>query len=109
MDLAHPFGIASGEVVVDRDLVNTPPTEAVEIHRQYRGECLAFAGFHLGYPTEVQTGAAHQLNVVGPLADNAECGLATYREALEQDVVEICAVGEDAVGIRLSWPAADRR
>ena len=48
IDLAHPFGIALGEVVVDRDNVHTASRQRIQIDRQGGDKRLAFAGLHLG-------------------------------------------------------------
>ncbi len=51
-------------------------------------ERLALTGLHLGDPAEVQGGAAHHLDVVVALADDAVGGLAGDGERLDQEVVE---------------------
>ena len=94
VDLTHPLGVAAGQVVVRRDEVHAPATEAVEVGRQGRHEGLALAGLHLGDPPEVEGGAAHELHVVVALADDPAGRLADDRERLDQQVVEILAVGE---------------
>ena len=48
VDLPHPFGVAAGEVVVDRDDVDALAGERVEIDGQGGDQRLAFAGLHLG-------------------------------------------------------------
>ena len=94
MDLAHPLGVAAGQVVVHRDEVDALAGEPVEVDGQRRHEGLALAGLHLGDPAEVQGGAAHQLHVVVALADDALGGLADDGERLDQQVVEVLAVVE---------------
>ncbi len=68
--------------------------EAVEVGGQRGDEGLALAGLHLGDPTEVQCGTAHQLDVVVALADGASGGFTAHGEGLEQEIVEIGAVVE---------------
>ena len=48
VDLPHPFGVAPGQIVVDRDHVDAAPGERVQHHRQGRDQGLALAGLHLG-------------------------------------------------------------
>ena len=91
---AHPLGVAPGQVVVDGDEVDALAAEAVEVGRQRRHEGLALAGLHLGDPPEVQRGAAHQLHVEVPLADDPDRRLAVDGEGLDGEVVEVGAVGE---------------
>ena len=71
VDLAHPFGVAAGEVVVDRDDVDALAGERVEIDRQRGDQRLAFAGPHLGDGALVQHHAADQLDVEMALAERA--------------------------------------
>ena len=94
VDLAHPLGVAAGEVVVDGDQVDAFAAQPVEVGRQRGDEGLALTGLHFGDPAEVERGAAHQLHVVVALADHAHGGLAGDGECLDQDVVEGRAVGE---------------
>ena len=94
VDLPHPIGVAAGEVVVDRDDVHALAGERVEIDREGRDQGLAFAGLHLGDHAAVQYDAAHQLHVEMALAEGALGGFAHGREGVDQDVVELGAVGE---------------
>ena len=94
VDLAHPFGVALGEVVVDGDDVHAAAGERVEIDRQRRDQRLAFAGLHLGDLAFVQDHAADQLHVEMALAERALGGLAHGGEGRHQNVVERGAVGD---------------
>ncbi len=94
VDLAHPFGIALGQVIVDGDDVNAAAGERVEIDRQRRDQRLAFAGLHLGNLAVVLHHAADQLHVEMTLTERPLGGLAHGGEGRNQDVVERLAVGE---------------
>ena len=94
VDLAHPVGVAAGEVVVDGDDVDALAGQRVEIDRKRRDQRLAFAGLHLGDVALVQHHAADQLDVEMPLAERALGRLAHGGEGRNQDVVERLAVGE---------------
>ena len=88
VDLAHPLGVAAGEVVVDRDDVDALAGERVEVDRQRRDERLAFAGPHLGDRALVQHHAADELDVEMALAEGALGRLAHRGEGRHEDVVE---------------------
>ena len=94
VDLAHPGGVAAGQVVVDRDDVDAIALEGVQVHGQGRDEGFAFTGLHLGDPAEMQRGTAHELDVEVALADGALGRLADDRERLHQEVVQVLAVGQ---------------
>ncbi len=94
VDLPHPFGVALGQVVVDRDHVHALAGEGVQIDGQGGDQGLAFAGPHLGDAAEVQHHAADQLHVVMTLAQRALGGFAHGGEGLVQQIVEGLALGE---------------
>ncbi len=94
MDLAHPLGVASGQVVVDGDEVQALAAEPVEVGGQGRDERLALARLHLGDPPEVQGGAADELDVVVALAQHPLACFAHDCEGLDEQVVEVLAVVE---------------
>ena len=100
VDLAHPFGVAAGQVIVDRDDVHALAGQRVEIDRQGRDQGLAFAGLHLGDHAAMQHDAAHQLHVEMALAEGALGRLAHGREGVDQQVVELGAVGELLLELR---------
>ncbi len=92
VDLPHPFGVAFGEVIVDRDDVHALALERIEIDGQGGDQRLAFAGLHLGDLAFVQHHAADQLDVEMPLAKRALGGLAHCRECLGQKILQGLAV-----------------
>ncbi len=96
VDLAHPFGVAPGQVVVDCDDVHALGAERVEIDGERGDQRLAFAGLHLGDHPAMQHDAAHQLDVEMPLAQRALGGLPHRGEGVDQDVVEGLAGGQPA-------------
>ena len=63
VDGAHPFGVASGEVIVDGDDVDAASGERVQICGKGGDQRFSFAGFHLGDFAFVQNHAADQLHV----------------------------------------------
>ena len=92
VDLAHPLGVALGQVVVDGDEVGAVAGERVEVHGHGGDERLALAGLHLGDVAVVEDDAAQHLDVEGPHAERALGRLAGDGERLEQQVVEQLAV-----------------
>ncbi len=88
VDLAHPFGVAFGEVVVDGDDVDAAAGEGVEIAGKRGDEGFAFAGLHLGDFAGVQDDAADHLDVEVAHLHGALAGFADDGEGLGQDVVE---------------------
>ena len=109
VDLAHPFGVALGEIVVDGDDMHAAAGERIEIDRQRRDQRLAFAGLHLGDPAFVQDHAADQLHVEMALAERALGGFAHGGEGRHQNVVERLAFGELLLERRRCAPSARRR
>ena len=94
VDLAHPGGVAAGEVVVDGDDVDALSGQRVEIDRKRRNQRLAFAGLHLGDVALVQHHAADQLHVEMALTERALGGLAHGGEGRHQHIVQRLALGK---------------
>ena len=92
VDLAHPGGVAPGQIVVDRDHVHALARERVEIDREGRHQGLALAGLHLGDLALMEHDAAHQLHVEMTLAQGALGRLAHGGERVDQQVVEAGAL-----------------
>ncbi len=91
--LAHPLGVALGQVVVDRDDVDALPGEGVEIGREGGHQGLALAGLHLGDAALVEDHAADELHPVGLHAQHPPGGLPAGGEGLGQQVVQRLAAG----------------
>ncbi len=101
VDLAHPLGVALGQVVVDGDHVHTAAGEGVEVHGKSGDEGLAFAGFHLGDLALVQDHAADELDVEVAHVEHAPAGLADNRERLRKDFVQDFIFGAAAIVVVL--------
>ena len=63
VELAHPFRVAAGEVIVDRHEVRAATGEGIEIERQSGDEGLAFAGRHFRDAAAVEDDAADELHI----------------------------------------------
>ena len=92
IDLAHPFGVARGQIVVDRDHVHAGFGNGVQIHRQRGDQRLALAGLHLGDIALVHHDAADKLHVVMALAQCPLGGLAHRGKGFRQQGVKFLAV-----------------
>ena len=68
--------------------------QTVQVRREGRDEGLALAGLHLCHPAEVERCAAHQLDVVVALAEDAVGGFTRDGKGLHQEVVEGLATVE---------------
>ena len=88
VELAHPLGVAFGQVVVDGDDVHAAPAERVQINRQGGDQRLAFTGLHFGDLALVQHHAADQLHIEVAHVQHAAAGLADHGEGLDQKVVQ---------------------
>ena len=86
--LAHPLGVAAGQVVVHRHHVHAPAGEGVEVGGQGGHEGFALAGFHLGDLAVVQHHAADQLHIEVAHAQHPLAGLAHHGEGLGQQLIE---------------------
>ena len=94
VDLAHPFAVAAGQVIVDGDYVHTVAGQGVQIHRHGGHQRLAFTGLHLGDAGAVQHDAADDLHRVGLHADHAPVGLAADGKRFRQQIVQRLAFGQ---------------
>ena len=65
IDRAHPFAVARRQVIVDRDDMDAPAGQRVEINRQRGDERFAFAGRHFGDLARDAGHAADKLHVEG--------------------------------------------
>ena len=92
VDLAHPFGVALGEVVVHRHHMHPAAAQRVEIHRKRRHQRLAFAGLHLRDPPLVQDHPADELHVEVPLPQRPHRRLTAGGKGRHQDVVQARAL-----------------
>ena len=107
IDLAHPFTVALGEVVVHGDDMDALARKRVEIDGKGRDQRLAFAGLHLGDHAAMKDDAANQLDVVMALTERALGRLANRGESLDQDIVKFLALSQPV--LELLGAGAQRR
>ena len=94
VNLPHPFGVAPGEVIIDRNDVDAFAGKRVEIDRQCRDQGLALASAHFGNLAAMKRDTADHLHIVMALAERPLGGFANRREGLGQQIVELGAVFE---------------
>ena len=109
VELAHPLGVAGGQVVVDRDHVDAVAGQGVDVDRQRGDQGLALAGLHLGDPPEVEGHAPHQLGVEVALAEHPPGRLPNQGEGLDEEVLQALPVVQALPEDRRSGPGARRR
>jgi hypothetical protein len=93
IDAAHPFSVATGEVVVHRDHVHAFARQRVEVGGQRGHQGLAFAGAHLGDLAVVQHHAANELDIEVAHAMNPLASFAYHREGFGEQRLERFAIG----------------
>ena len=91
IDLAHPFGIAFGQIIVDRDDMHALARQRVQIGGKGGDQRLAFAGFHFGNVALMQENATHQLHIKRPQTKRPFCGLAAIGKGFGQQFVQAFA------------------
>ena len=89
VDLAHPLGVALGEIVVHGDDMHALAGQRVQIGRQRGDQRLAFAGLHFGDAALVEDHAADELHVEVAHAERPHARLADEGEGLRHEVVEL--------------------
>ena len=74
IDSPHPFGISSGQVIIDRHQVGSLAGKGIEIHGQGGDERLPLTGSHLCDLPLMEDQSTHQLDiVVSHVEDSAAC------------------------------------
>ncbi len=84
----HPLGVAPGQIVVDRDDVDSSPSQGIEIRGHGGHKRLAFARLHLGYLALMQNHSTHYLHIVGVQPQLAPSDFPRGRESLRKQRVE---------------------
>ncbi len=89
----HPFGIAAGQVVVDRDDVNVPSTQRVAGSGDGSGQGLALTGCHFDHVAGQHPQRAEQLHIERPQPGGPFTGFSGDGQEL-RDVVGLGQVVE---------------
>ena len=93
VDLAHPLGVALGQVVVDGDYMDAVAGERVEVAGKGGDQRFAFAGLHFADLAVMQNHAADQLHVEVAHVHGAPAGFADDGEGFGKNLVERLALG----------------
>ena len=101
VELAHPFGVALGQIVIDGNHVHATAAEGVQVDRQGGDQRFSFAGLHFGDSAFVQNHASDELHVKVPHVQNATAGFADHGKGFYQDFVEDFFEGCQALGFEL--------
>ena len=88
VDLAHPFAVAGGQVIVDRDDMNAAASQGIQVDRQGRDQGFAFTSLHFGDSTLMQDNAANQLNPIVVVPDYPSRCFTDGRKGIRQNVVK---------------------
>ncbi len=94
VDLAHPAGVAAGEIVVDGDDMDAVLGQGIEVDGERGDKRLAFAGFHFGDAALMQRHAADHLDIEMALSQGALGGFAHGGKGRRQQVIEGLAGGQ---------------
>ncbi len=103
VNLAHPFGVALRQIIVDGDDVNAVARQGVQIRRKRGDQGFSLAGLHFSHAALMQHHAADDLHAEMLHAQHAPGRLAADREGLRQDIVQRRAVRKtrlELVGLR---------
>ncbi len=100
VDPSHPLGIASRQIVVDGDQVDSRASERIEVDRHRRDQRLPLAGLHLGDGTAVQSPGANDLDVVVTLSQHAPCRFTHNGKSLRLEIVEGCSLRQPVPELR---------
>jgi hypothetical protein len=94
VDRAHPLGVAPCQIVVDRDDMDAPALQRVEVDGHGGDQRLALARLHLGDLALVQHQRADDLHIERAQAQRALGRLAHGGEGFGQQVVQPLAAGQ---------------
>ena len=92
VNLAHPFAVAAGKIIVDRNDVNAVARKRVKISGQGCNKGFALARFHLGNSALMQNDAADNLNGEMLQAEHAPRSLAAGGKRFGENIVKRFAV-----------------
>ncbi len=102
IDLTHPFGVTTGQVIVDSDDMHTSSHQSIEIDRHGGNERLTLTGGHLCNLALVQDNSAKKLDIIRnhvpgyihaarlpALPSQAAAGLPYHSEGFGQNRIEV--------------------
>ena len=94
MQASHPFGVASGKVIVHRHHMDALALDRIEVGGQRGDQRLALARPHLGNLAAMQHDPAHHLDIEMAHAEHADRRFTNGGECFGEDIVERLAIGQ---------------
>ena len=88
VDLAHPYGIAAGQIFVHGNDMHAFSREGVQVDGSNGRKRLSFAGHHFRDRALMDDHAADQLDIIWPLMERALGGFAGKGECRGENIVE---------------------
>src|SRR5205823_6454770 len=102
VELAHPFRVALGQIVIDGDHVDAIPGERVEINRKSGDQRFTFTGLHFRDGAAVQNDAADELHVKMAHVQDALADLAGHGKSFGKDLIQYLLAGLQALSFVLN-------
>ena len=88
VNLAHPFAVALGQVIVDGNNMHAFAGQGIQVNGHGGHQGLAFTGLHLGNAGTMKHNAADDLHRVGLQAQHTPVRFAADGERFGQDIVK---------------------
>ena len=94
INLAHPFAVALGQVIVDRNDVDALSFQCIQVYRRRSNQGFTFAGAHLGDVAPMEDNAADELHIEVPHAQYTAGRFTDDRKSLGQEIVQCLPLGQ---------------
>ena len=88
MNLAHPFRISFGKVIIDRDNMNALSFQRIQIRRQRGYQRFTFTGLHLGNSSLMKNNTADQLYPVMFHAKHTKSRFPDNRKSFRKQIIQ---------------------
>ena len=92
IDLAHPFRVTFGQIIVHGNDMHTLAGQCVQICRKHSHQRFTFTGAHLRNSALMQHNAADNLHPIGLHTQNTPCSLTGRCKCLRQNIVQSFSV-----------------
>ena len=88
INLAHPFTVSFGQVIIDRNDMNPFSFQRIQIHRSRCHQGFTFAGAHFCNIAAMEDDAADELYIKMTHAQYTAGCFADYRKSFGQDIIQ---------------------
>ena len=92
INLAHPIGIAAGQIVVHGHDMHALACQSVQVSWECGDQSLAFTRLHLGDIALMQENATHQLRVEGAQTQGPACAFPAVCKGFGQNRIKALAI-----------------